>query len=516
MRGVSKAEQSDKLAPPVGSTQRLRVFRASFTADRNDRLFDDVVYRAMVPYFRDGKSVERTLTYLRNLRSTDGITDGSLYCQSKRTYKYLENTFREFSQPNWASFRWNRNYQNQLQELRDYFSKFSLDVLHFASDADIKTALPKEDTHAGYSFIRTGKKLKGEYMDGIFLEWSRNLKEALNRGSFNTPILPGTRTQASGAIDDLTGEFTHKCKLKTRLVNMVDILTIITELQFSRPFQDVMEHVPWYAGGKSMTDISDTIFDLRSRFRYYVSIDYSAFDQTLSDWLIEDAFSVIKAAFKGMSPEESRQFDLVVHDFIHKELETGYGLISVHKGVPSGSMFTSIIDSICNRLMVGTYLRAIDTKGEMIIMGDDNLLYTSYELDRTKLASYLRHNFGVTTHADKCTYGTNEDNPEFLSRFWRPGGQWRHPNVILSKMLYPERFRNYKSGGTDPYLVIYSYILTYKLGMYELLDVDKFLREHPFRIRDFEKVPRKHLPDSFRYLTYYSKDVGELVSSIAI
>jgi hypothetical protein len=238
--------------------------------------------------------------------------------------------------------------------------------------------------------------------------------------------------------------------------------------------------MPDYAGGKNDDYIQTILYDRLCRFGYWYSLDYSSFDQSISSWLIRDAFEIIRDAFK--SPDDEL-FDVIVHDFIHKDFVTKDGWIHSDKGVPSGSMFTQIIDSLVNMICISCYLfsRGVgESEFAMMVMGDDNLLFLRNPIDVEDMSSYLRKNLGIIMNPSKLKSGLcKAQYPAFLSRVWRPGGRWRHPNVLISKVAYPERFRPYDKREVTPAQVLYGYCLAYKAGMEEMMDVHRFLADHP-------------------------------------
>lgn len=291
------------------------------------------------------------------------------------------------------------------------------------------------------------------------------------------------------------------------MVQMFDLLSIILELHFSIPFQDVMGQSRFYAGGKDETEISKILTSMRVCNQYYFSIDYSNFDATISSWLISDAFSIIREAFV-LSDDQAVWFDVMVHDFIHKELVLNEGCGVVHRGVPSGSMWTQIIDSLVNILAIKTYFIAMHAEAEMMTMGDDNIIFTNFDTSLDGISSYVRKNFGLDIKVDEKSAVGRSDTQQgvkFLSRFWRWTGQYRHPNQLLSRMAFPERFRNY-SAEVTPEMVVYAFILTYNLGMVELIDTQRFIRENPFsKSQIYGKVDSRYLPGALAFIIEYTK-----------
>jgi hypothetical protein len=279
-------------------------------------------------------------------------------------------------------------------------------------------------------------------------------------------------------------------------------------MTFSMPIQKYMSNVDYYAGGKSPEVIAPILGPWSRKYRQFLSIDYSSYDQTISSWLIEDAFSVLAEAFHFPSENDYfyNLYQVVVHDFIHKDFILNEGVLHSDRGVPSGSMFTQIIDSIVNILVARTYFISINEECRMMTMGDDNIIFFDSDISIEDLGSYIRKNFGliVKTEAKSVAGLTKSDPIWFLSRVWKDSGQWRHPNSLLSRLLFSERRRNY-SDQVTPNHVVYAFILTYRLGMDQLIDTGRFMREHPIAKSYIEDVvDSRFLPGALAYIREYT------------
>lgn len=487
----------------AGSKKRLYQYMKNLTKSQGltNRNFDKQVFEMLQRYVYDHREFDRQVEYL------NGVTDkeGYLFSRNLKRFSMTEDAMQRFLAKDYTSFRWNENYQSALEEMKAEFRKLRLHPLHYNNDDDIVEALPKLDTHSGYTWILSGRKQKGENMEEIYTKFQKCLESVMSKGSFGSPILLGFRTQCSGEYDD-DGTMTQTCKHKLRIVSMVDLLTIIGELMFSKPIQQYLAHVDYYAGGKDNYEISKIIGNWRMKYYRYLSIDYSSFDQTISSWLIEDAFSIIKSAFI-CNKEEDLIFKAVVHDFIHKDFILDGKIAHSDKGVPSGSMFTQIIDSIVNRLVITTYFKSIKCQADMMIMGDDNIIFTSSKVTLKELSSYVAKNFGLSVKTDdKSNEGSSRGSKgvKFLSRYWRWDGQWRHPNQLVSRLLYPERFRAYDEL-IGPQHVIFAFILTYGRGMEQLIDVRRFCADYPIsKSFVYDKVGSRYLPGAMAYIREYT------------
>lgn len=461
-----KIEKAHEILKGLDAAQetRLKTFCKNVLTDRDKIVFDDKMLECLKRYAVEPEMVEEIRGYLNQI----GFT------RSKYRYEHIDTQLQRFAESNHKWYGYLESYKKAKEQMIDEVKNWKLESLRYLGNADIENALPRRDTHAGFDFILTGLRTKGEYLDDVYQHYQEREKQALLEGSFNTPILVGTRTQASGEFTE-DGEFTYSFKDKTRAVAIVGIYLILAECKFAKPFQERLALTDWYAGGKSDEQISVWINKAReSTYNYSTTVDYSHYDQSISSWLINDAFDIICAAFNQVcfDPE---LFNVIKRDFICKCFIDGHGnVVKSEKGVGSGSMFTQIIDSIVNRLMVMTYFNHLGVSEDsykMMIMGDDNIIFTVDPLDSKDLATYLAHVFGVEVNHDKMSATTVKHAPEFLSRKWTLHGPWRHPFILIGKLLFPERFRRYESEA-DCLAILASYVRAFRKGMEELIDVE--------------------------------------------
>jgi hypothetical protein len=244
--------------------------------------------------------------------------------------------------------------------------------------------------------------------------------------------------------------------------------------------------------GKTDGQIAQWVAKQRSRGHHFISLDYSKYDSTIPSWLIRAAFKVLRSAFKD--PGDLELLAVLEEDFINKNLAVGEQFVHVSHGNPSGSRFTAIINGICNEIMTETWLDAFGLSAEYIIMGDDNLIYIVGKSVDAKLvndvSTYIYHNFGVKVNADKSNFGSPEEDPEFMSRYWTPFGAWRPLGEIIALALYPEKPRKIKgySKREVAVVVLHSYILSYPLAMRKLIDVPRFYTENSELLSDTKKM----------------------------
>lgn len=480
----------------VGADQKKRYvsFVHELSRDSDRTIFDKRVLKVVSDYARDTGMVERERRFLNKID----------YAQSRKESSQLDDQIGLFAEKHVPSVITNPNYQTALSLVSKELGNI-LQPLNYQQDSDIREALPKRTTHAGFSFILYGLKKKGDYMEGISTKWQDVVTKAIQTGSFNRLICPGTRTQNSSPYDRFgnrkEGDALPK-RSKTRLVSMIDLFVIITELIYAKPLQNYLSNVPWYAGGKDPSHLRQRIRTINS-YQFWTSIDYSHFDQHIPGWMIRDAFTVLKGAFGNV---DDSIWNLIVHDFVNKHFICPDGSVRpAHDGIPSGSMFTQIVGTLCNRIMVLTYLSSRGfTSYDMIAMGDDNVIGTNIPIDMDDLATYFRNMFGAEINSLKSDQGSRSEPIFFLSREWRSGGEWRHPHTLLCKLLYPERFRTY-GGEMTPELVVYSYCLAFPLGMRELIDMDRFLNDHAPRDISWMDKNQRNLPGFMKFMLVYNQ-----------
>lgn len=489
----------------LGNQSRKRLFwyKRNLAADKEPKYFDDKMENVLKSIAHEPEKIDEII------RHCDSID----WNQSTYSYHKIAGQVKKFTLEDVPYGGWRYTFRTAKSRLIKEVSKWNLKMLDYRKDS-IVACLPRLDTHAGYSYLVTGKNLKGDYVDRLPLDYAREEAEARINGSFNKPILIGSRTQSPPPFDNLSGErkvhtmAEAALRKKTRLVSMIDIYQICAELKFAKPFQQKLVRAEWYSGGKSDRYIGNQIYRYKRRYTKFISLDYSSYDQSISAWMIREAFDVIREAFDSHEFDEEL-FKIIREDFINKVFITPDGLVEAHKGVPSGSMWTQIIDSIVNRLMIDTYMNAIKCSDyRMLIMGDDNLIFINQDIDITSMSDYLMRNFGCEMNPSKVDFGLTSGDIVYLSRYWRDDGVWRHPNVLIAKLCYPERFRDYRSKThrLTPCMIVKSYFDTFPLGMSDAFDICKLER------MCFEEQTSQGASEWLSGLAGYRARYGEVVA----
>jgi hypothetical protein len=449
-------------------------------------VFDDKVVELLYNYQNDLQlhKTKAVREYLNSLTDEVGIP----YSRSFYDYGKLLKTLESFAEKHAANFSWNSNFKRAFAVVRSRYPRNTLIPLRFQNDGDVALALPNKDSHAGASYLRTGMRNKGEYLDGIHKDLLDVEEQAIVDGSFNCLTLIGSRTSVKGEFED-DGSWSGSCEHTSRPIHMKDIYENLAAARFSVPVTAFLDDYRYSAIGKADDDVWRRVRSMRSGKSGWISLDYSKFDSTQPAWLIERAFDIVRDCFT-MTPREEKLFLVVKHDYIHKTFLLADGYLSVHHGTPSGSSLTSVINGIINELITETWLSKFDVLAEYMIMGDDNLIYYRDNVNLNDISSYIVHNFGIKVNTDKSLTGSRWDDPKFLSRTWSVRGPWRPIPEVLARMMFPERYRDYTKPGVRPEFVLFSYILGYSATMRELMDVNAFCCEygldHTLNLRETE------------------------------
>lgn len=188
-----------------------------------------------------------------------------------------------------------------------------------------------------------------------------------------------------------------------------------------------------------------------------MATDWSEFDKSIPPWLIRDAFAILSTLidFDHIQDEhgeihptrgscQRRRWKRMVDYFINTPVITSKGeRFLVMAGVPSGSCFTNLIDSIIN-CIVTRYL-LFETTGnfpiEEVFLGDDGIYVSSVPVNLDDIARLAVETFGMILSPTKSVVTRNPDNVYFLGFFNKAGQPFKPGDGLIGGFLYPERTR---------------------------------------------------------------------------
>jgi hypothetical protein len=261
---------------------------------------------------------------------------------------------------------------------------------------------------------------------------------------------------------------------KTRLVWMAPLPTTIVGTRYSKRVMEALSRRRPFVWGLRGHEQGAIISEIESRFRYVYSLDFSKFDSTIPARMIDDAFRVARTHLE-LDEKEMGVWRRYVNDFIHSRIIAPDGHVyQKHRGVPSGSAFTSIIDSIVNLILVSYMFEKCTghslNHDRVLVMGDDVIVGSNTRLDKGQLAS-AASDLGFVLSVEKSTItdtsreasgAFDENHTHFLGHWWVHSQPHRPTKELLQRMVYPERHKRRVPG---EYLVrIAAYAMTCREG----------------------------------------------------
>lgn len=109
-----------------------------------------------------------------------------------------------------------------------------------------------------------------------------------------------------------------------------------------------------------------------------IELDYSKFDSSVTADVIKKAFDVFELCFTNWTSINRKVYAALQNNFINSRVHMmDRTIVQKHSGVPSGSAFTSIINSICNCIMLEECFERIGTPRncwKYLVYGDDTLI----------------------------------------------------------------------------------------------------------------------------------------------
>nr|QUS52685.1 RNA-dependent RNA polymerase [Mute swan feces associated partitiviridae L] len=189
--------------------------------------------------------------------------------------------------------------------------------------------------------------------------------------------------------------------------------------------------------------------------RTYCCLDWSSFDKCPPAWLIRDVFGILKQSFDMSSvlasdgkyfpvrkDKSDRRWERLVSYFINTTIRFPDGRrFRKDGGIPSGSVFTNIVDTIVNCIV--TRYMVYQCTGHLpegeIYHGDDSVLSLRGCVNLDDWSKLALSSFGLVLSTKKSWCTKNRRNVHFLGFYNSNGFPIRSQDFILSSFIEPER-----------------------------------------------------------------------------
>nr|QXV86361.1 RNA-dependent RNA polymerase [Partitiviridae sp.] len=174
--------------------------------------------------------------------------------------------------------------------------------------------------------------------------------------------------------------------------------------------------------------------------KWLYAIDWSQFDATVHRFEIHAAFDLLKEHIFFPNKETEQAFEISRQLFIHKKIAAPDGNVYwSHKGIPSGSYYTSMIGSIVNMLRI-TYMWFVLKErppSACFVQGDDSLSGDDERIEPIQFQQ-VAEPAGWILHPNKTEISRYPEGVTFLGRTSSGGMNARDLKRCLRLLILPE------------------------------------------------------------------------------
>lgn len=470
------------------SPEQIKSLKKRFKVKRNDFhnwYFDGQLTDCFIQVFRTMGRNDLALQLITSIKDQNCTKE---FYDSERTFANLN----DFLDPKFErkSMSWSRNCKVAVRLLREQLSLVPMVAREIYHGMNFDDVCANKDAVVGSIGIGS----KGDNED-LCIESALKIMSMIKAGErfsyISNPTVPGHRSQISKYVVNDQYSPTTK-KEKNRLVFAMDGGTSTLEASFALNQIDYALNNWFNYAALNPVVLRGRLREFQSMYGY--SIDYSNFDHTVQWWVIKDVFAILKECYD----DPNHYLDWIEYNFIHtKVLVPGDKVYTKHRGIPSGSMYTQLVGTMCNAYVLYSYLAhmAGEKKTEQqkydyvcsiltpnsktpnsrrlgcFFMGDDSCIFTNRRLDLEDLSKYVDKVFGMTVSVVKTDKWNPYEYPKFLKREWRINGEYRNVLEVAINSCHPERRtreKAYGSGKFSPWHIMYGLYCTYPLGFLPL------------------------------------------------
>ena len=196
----------------------------------------------------------------------------------------------------------------------------------------------------------------------------------------------------------------------------------------------------YHIGRDPLDSVPEVLSEAVSKGKWLYAIDWKQFDANVSRFELQAAFDILRSLIIFPNLHTAVAYLISRELYIHKKLAAPDGHVYwVHKGIPSGSYFTSIIGSIVNRLRIEYLWRKLLGRGPncCYTQGDDSISSDDAFIPPEDFAR-VANEIGWAINPDKTEYSTLPNDVTFLGRTMIGGLNTRNILKCIRLLVYPE------------------------------------------------------------------------------
>lgn len=340
-----------------------------------------------------------------------------------------------FSSPNRFLKPTDKSMQKTDQYCTNYFDNLPrVQSMSFHTDLD---KVPFEPTSAAGIGLPGKKGDPGNHQAAISQAYA-TIKTAQRQGlnhviENSSPDMAYTRTQLTELSKGI----------KVRHIFGEPFQYIILEGLTASPLMDmfITQDTFFFVGKDPRINVPRIIENTVGICPKIASFDWTAFDATAEAWEIEDAFDLLAQILTFPDQESKAAFEFSRILFIHRKIAAPNGTVYFKaRGVPSGSFYTMLIDSIINwkRILYlhhrsyGFFPRVLYTQG------DDSFAGVHSEFSAHELYLAIPPTAPWIFNPFKCAEGQSGSQVPFLQRSLKWGDQSRDVDKVERLAMFPE------------------------------------------------------------------------------
>lgn len=384
------------------------------------------VVRAMLSSGHKAEAVEVLTTKHRSHVTPDAVWDGAM--------GFAHPTVSRVSDSYWTD------------SVNDLELQFDIErQLKPISMEEASLRIP-QNTNPGFPFIDIDPgHNKGEIIDKYFDKIKEEWEEIVTQRNYLMPDCAAYARSATSTSD----------KSKVRLVWAYPITMILAEAMFALPLADEMKEQKCFKNSAfGMEMMCGGMQFLNNQAMHakaidpgckFLMTDFTSFDASVPAWIIRDCFSIIRKKFDISSRPAyyANVLRRVEAYFINTPIRNADGrrFLKNH-GIPSGTMFTNIIGTMCNFLISRYLIRSTTCKNPIfdVYFGDDALICLPGDatINMDNLAFQAKRALGVNLSADKSYWTNVIYNIHFLGYYNSMGSPYKTDLDLFTAMIFPQ------------------------------------------------------------------------------